>query len=254
MRLFMKFIKGALIALSILGTMSQANADEDKILRVATEPSFAPFEFMDQQTSKLVGFDVDIINAVAEVIGYKTDIASMPFDGQIPAVITHQIDVAISGFTITPERAKIVNFTEPYYDAGLGALIDNKYKDQIKSLADLEGQTICAQIGTSGAMFAQKIKGAQVTQFNTAAESFMELNKGSCAAAVNDKPVLEYYLATTKNPNLSLLSDRFTFEQYGIVTAKDNEELTEKISEGLKTIKANGTYDKIYQKWFGKQE
>ena len=103
-------------------------------------------------------------------------------------------------------------------------------------------------------MFAQKIKGAQVTQFNTAAESFMELNKGSCAAAVNDKPVLEYYLATTKNPNLSLLSDRFTFEQYGIVTAKDNEELTEKISEGLKTIKANGTYDKIYQKWLGKQE
>ena len=59
----MKFIKGALIALSILGTMSQANADEDKILRVATEPSFAPFEFMDQQTSNLVGFDVDIINA-----------------------------------------------------------------------------------------------------------------------------------------------------------------------------------------------
>ena len=122
----MKFIKGALIALSILGTMSQANADEDKILRVATEPSFAPFEFTDQQTSNLVGFDVDIINAVAEVIGYKTNIASMPFDGQIPAVITHQIDVAISGFTITPERAKIVNFTEPYYDAGLGALIDNK--------------------------------------------------------------------------------------------------------------------------------
>ena len=78
----------------------------------------------------------------------------------------------------------------------------------------------------------------------------MELNKGSCIAAVNDKPVLEYYLATSKNNAMFLLSDRFTFEQYGIVTSKKNKDLTDKISHGLKVIKENGTYDKIYAKWF----
>ena len=152
----MNFFKKAVLAASLVVTAASTFAEDKPVLRVATEPSFAPFEFMDPNSQELVGFDIDVINAIAELEGYATDISSMPFDGQIPAIVTGQIDVAISGFTITPERAKIVNFTEPYYDAGLGALIDNKYKDQIKSLADLEGQTICAQIGTSGAMFAQR--------------------------------------------------------------------------------------------------
>ncbi len=246
----MKLLNSAIFATAMF-CATGAMADEAQVLRVATEPSFAPFEFMDQKTSKLIGFDIDIINAIAKETGYKTDIASMPFDGQIPAVLTHQIDVAISGFTITEERAKIVNFTEPYYDAGLGALVRKDLQSKISTAADLEGKTICAQIGTSGAMYAQKIKGAKLSQFNTASEAFMELDKGSCDATVNDKPVLEYYLATTKNDKLFLLTDRFTFEQYGIVTAKDNKELTDKMSSGLKLIKANGTYDKIYTKWFG---
>ena len=237
-------------ALTLCTSISLANAET---LKFGTEATFAPFEFMDQKTSELVGFDVDIINAVAEVEGYKTNISSMPFDGQIPAVVTNQIDVAISGFTITDERKKIVNFSEPYYDAGLGALVRIEKKDEIKKLADLKGRSICAQIGTSGAMFAQKIEGSNVTQFNTASEAFMELNKGSCDATVNDKPVLEYYLATSKNDKLFMINDKFTQEQYGIVTSKNNKELSDKIEDGLKKIKANGTYDKIYEKWFGKR-
>lgn len=248
----MNFVKSAILSVAVL-SVANSFAD-DNVLRVATEPSFAPFEFMDQKTSELIGFDVDIINAVAEVEGYKTNISSMPFDGQIPAVVTNQIDVAISGFTITDERKKIVNFSEPYNDAGLGALVRIEKKDEIKKLADLKGRSICAQIGTSGAMFAQKIEGANVTQFNTASEAFMELNKGSCDATVNDKPVLEYYLATSKNDKLFMINDKFTQEQYGIVTSKNNKELSDKIEDGLKKIKANGTYDKIYEKWFGKRE
>lgn len=247
----MNFLKSMVVGCTIAAVSVAASANDEKVLRVATEPSFAPFEFMDQNTSELVGFDIDIINAIAKVEGYTTNISSMPFDGQIPAIVTNQIDVAISGFTITAERAKIVNFSEPYYDAGLGGLVDIEQKDKIKTVKDLEGQKICAQIGTSGAMYAEKIPGAQVTQFNTASEAFMELNKGSCVAAINDKPVLEYYLSTSKNQKLFLMNEHFTTEQYGIVTSKKNQELTDKISDGLKKIKADGTYDKIYQKWFG---
>ena len=245
----MNFIKKSLAVLGFCLFTNNTYA-QDSVLNVVTEPSFAPFEFMDQETTELVGFDIDIIKAIAEVEDLKINISSMPFDGQIPAILSGNADIAISGFTITKERAKLVNFSEPYYDAGLGALVSKKYEGTIKTLKDLEGKSLCTQIGTSGAMFADKIKDATSTQFNTAAESFMELNKGSCIAAVNDKPVLEYYLATSKNNSLFLLSDRFTFEQYGIVTSKKNKELTDKISHGLKVIKENGTYDKIYAKWF----
>lgn len=245
----MNFLKKSIAILSVC-LFTNSTFANNSVLNVVTEPSFAPFEFMDQSSTELVGFDIDIIKAIADVENLKINIASMPFDGQIPAILSGNADIAISGFTITKERAKLVNFSEPYYDAGLGALISKKYEDTIKTLKDLEGKTLCTQIGTSGAMFANKIKDASSTQFNTAAESFMELNKGSCIAAVNDKPVLEYYLATSKNTSLYLLSDRFTFEQYGIVTSKKNKELTDKISHGLKVIKENGTYDKIYAKWF----
>lgn len=248
----MKFIK----KLAILATITMAvnaYADEKKELNVATEPSFAPFEYMDPISNELTGFDIDIINAICQVEGYKANISSMPFDGQIPAIITDQIDIAISGFTITKERAKIVNFSDAYYDAGLGALIAKEYADKIKSLKDLAGATICAQIGTSGAMFAEQIKDASVSHYNTASEAFMELDNRTCVASINDKPVLEYYLATTQKDNLVLLDESFTFEQYGIVTSKDHPEIGAMVQSGLKKIKENGTYDKIYAKWFGKR-
>ena len=144
-----------------------------------------------------------------------------------------------------------VNFSEPYYDAGLGILITKANSADIKSKDDLKGKTICAQLGTSGAMYAEKVENTQVTQFNSTAEAFLELEKGSCSAVVTDKPVIEYYLATTKNENLIMIPEQLTVEQYGIVTSKDRKDLTDMIASGLKKIRDNGTYDKIYQKWFG---
>ncbi len=222
-------------------------------LKVVTEPSFAPFEYIDKNDSSLIGFDIDLIKAIAEVQGFKVEVKSMGFDAQIPAVLTHQVDIAISGFTITEERAKSVNFSEPYYDAGLGILINKADKDTIKAEADLQGKPLCAQIGTSGAIYASKIKDADVVQYNSTAEAFLELGKGSCAAVVSDKPVIEYYIANTKNDSFYMLPVQLTVEQYGIVTAKDNPELSKSVSEGLKKIRENGTYDKIYKKWFGEQ-
>ena len=248
----MKFYKSlCLLGLLALSSYSANAVSAEKTLNVVTEPTFAPFEFVDKGTSTLIGFDIDIINAIGEAEGYKMNVSSMSFDGQIPAIITKQVDIAISGFTITPERAQKVNFSEPYYDAGLGILITKANSADIKSKDDLKGKTICAQLGTSGAMYAEKVENTQVTQFNSTAEAFLELEKGSCSAVVTDKPVIEYYLATTKNENLIMIPEQLTVEQYGIVTSKDRKDLTDMIASGLKKIRDNGTYDKIYQKWFG---
>ena len=126
----------------------------------------------------MIGFDIDIINAIGEVEGYKMNVSSMSFDGQIPAIITQQVDIAISGFTITKERAQKVNFSEPYYDAGLGILITKNNSGEIKTKEDLKGKTICAQLGTSGAMYAEKVEGSTVSQFNSTADAFLEMEKG----------------------------------------------------------------------------
>ncbi|WP_295363917.1 basic amino acid ABC transporter substrate-binding protein [uncultured Succinivibrio sp.] len=248
----MKFYKSlCLLGLMAFSSYSSNSFAEEKTLNVVTEPTFAPFEFVDKGSSALIGFDIDIINAIGEVEGYKMNVSSMSFDGQIPAIITQQVDIAISGFTITKERAQKVNFSEPYYDAGLGILITKNNSDEIKTKEDLKGKTICAQLGTSGAMYAEKVEGSTVSQFNSTADAFLEMEKGSCSAVVTDKPVIEYYLATTNKDNLVMIPEQLTVEQYGIVTSKNRQDLTDMIASGLKKIRENGTYDKIYQKWFG---
>ncbi|MBO6258433.1 MAG: basic amino acid ABC transporter substrate-binding protein [Succinivibrio sp.] len=238
-----------LCAVLLCGVSADA---EEQVLRVGTEPAFAPFEYIDESNSELVGFDIDLIKAVAAAEGYSVELSQMPFDGLIPAVLTGQLEAAIAGFTITDERKKRVAFSAPYYDAGLGVLVKAELKDSIKNVADLSGHSICVQIGTSGALYAQNdVKDAKVTQFNTSTETYMELAKGGCDAVINDKPVHEYYLAKTKPQNMHMLPEFITSEQYGIVIGKNDEKTQQIIASGLKKIQQNGTYNSIYEKWFG---
>ena len=174
----------------------------------------------------------------------------MPFDALIPAILTGSLDAGISAFTITDERKKRLSFSLPYIDAGLGIMINNKFKDTILSADDLKGRKLCAQIGTSGAMYSSKVPNAQVTQFNSASETYLELRKGGCDAIVNDRPVHAYYMSTVMPDNVSLLDGYISSESYGIVVNKSNRELLTLIDDGLKKIKEDGTYDKIYKKWF----
>lgn len=222
----------------------------DTVIRIGTEPSFAPFEYMDEKTKELTGFDIELIEAIGQASGFKPEIQAMPFDGLIPAILTGSLDAAISAFTITDERKKRVAFSDPYYKAGLGIMIRSEFRDQIKSAADLKGQKLCGQIGTSGAMYESKIEGVTVTQFNTAPETYLELRKGGCAAIVNDRPVHAYYMATTKPDDVMLLPDYVTAEEYGIVMNKSDEKVQKLINDGFAKIKEDGTYQKIYDKYF----
>ncbi len=243
-------LKGLLLA-SVISALAFESIADERVVRVGTEPSFAPFEFMDENTKELTGFDIDLIYAIAKASNFKVEMSSMPFDGLIPAILTGTLDAGISGFTITNERAKRVAFSEPYLKAGLGVIVRDEVKDKIKSVSDLDGQKICAQIGTSGAMYStQQVKGATVTQFNSAPEAFLELTKGGCDALINDKPVLEYYIASTGAKKLSLLEELITADEYGIVMNKNDEELVKLINDGFAKVKADGTLKAIQDKWF----
>ena len=174
----------------------QAHAEDGKVLRMACESTYAPFVFFDTQTRKPVGFEIDLLEYAAKQMGRKLEVTNMGFDAIIPAILTGITDVGASAFTITPERAKRVLFSKPYYMSGLSILVRAEDKDKIKSVKDIENCTICAQIGTSGSMRAAKVPGAKVRNFNTINEAYLELNNKGCRAVIGDRPVTAYFLAS----------------------------------------------------------
>ena len=156
---------------------------------VGTEPSFAPFEFPKENSKEFTGFDIELIEAIAKDMGYeKCTIVNMGFDALIPALDAGNIDAAIAGMTITDERAKKVNFSKPYYKSGLTVLV-RKEDASVKSIDDLKGKKIAVQLGTTGAMRAEKVEGAKITTFNTNDLACIELKNKSVDAVIGDLPV-----------------------------------------------------------------
>jgi polar amino acid transport system substrate-binding protein len=229
---------------------AQAKETKEKVLRVGCNADFAPFEFQDVNGKEYVGFDMDLIRAIGKEMGYEVNIQNINFDGLIPAMDAGNIDAIISGMTITDERAKKVQFSKPYYQSGLTIAVKNDNKT-VNTFKDLEGKTIAVQIGTTGAAEAKKIKDAKVKEFNSSADTFMELKIGGVEAVVNDRPVNDYYLAQGGSKDAKALSEILTAEDYGIAVNKKNADLAKQVDAALEKLKSNGEYDKIYAKWFG---
>lgn len=233
--------------------MAGAACADDKVLRMATESSYPPFEFFDTKTGQPVGFDIELLQGIAKVLGQKLEVTAMGFDAIIPSIITGTSDVGVSGITITPERAKRLLFSDPYYESGLSTLIRAEDKDKIKGVKDLENRTICVQIGTSGAMRAQKVPGATVKSFNNVSETFLELNNRGCDAVIGDRPVNGYFLAA--RPQTAKLyyhiPEKLNTELFGIAISKSNAKLQKDINAALKKMKEDGSYAALHMKWFG---
>lgn len=145
--MFKKVFAAAASALAIAAFAGNAMARDT--LRVGTEPTFAPFEFLDTKTQEFSGFDIDLIKAVADKAGYDIKVMNMGFDALIPALSAGTIDVIASGISITEERQKKVDFTSPYYQSGLSYLVRKADAEKIKTFADLKGKTLAVQIGTT---------------------------------------------------------------------------------------------------------
>ncbi len=221
-----------------------------KVLRIGTNADFAPFEFQDVNGKEYEGFDMDLIRAVAKEMGCKADIQNINFDGLIPALESGNLDLIISGMTINDERKQKVSFSDPYYKSGL-TIIVKKDNTSIKKFSDLSGKKVAVQIGTTSAKEVRKIKGVDVKELNSSADTFMELKAGGVDAVVNDRPVNDYYIAKSGVKDVRALDELLTSEDYGIAMSKKNPELTNKVNAALKKLRDNGEYDKIYKKWFG---
>lgn len=224
-----------------------------KVLRVGSLTAYPPFEYLDSDKGSYEGFDMDLIREVGRRMDREIEIVSMGLDALVPALLAKSVDVAVSALTITPERAAKVDFTKPYYDAGLTIMTTKANAPKITGVKSLENQCLCAEIGSSGAVFMKRIPGVDVRTFNSAAEAFMELSKGGCFAMVNDRPVNEYFLAQKSSKGMGLVEMPYVLseDQYGFAVNKESSQLLAQLDSTLDAMKADGTYEKIYRKWFG---
>ena len=243
----------ALLAAMMLAVGCGGEKKAADTLRIGTTADFAPFEFQDVKGKEYVGFDMDIIRAVAKEMGYKAEIQNVNFDGLIPALEAGNIDVVISGNTINDTRKQKVSFSVPYYTSGL-TIVVNKDNTTIKEFKDLAGKKVAVQIGTTSAAEVNKIDGVIVKEFNSVADIFMALKVGNVEAVVNDRPVNDYYIAKSGVKDVKALPQMLTSEEYGIAVKKKNADLLKKVNEGIEKVKKSGEYDKIFKKWFGEQK
>lgn len=226
---------------------------ENTVLKVGTNAAFAPFEYMDEDGQTPIGFDIDLINAIAEDQGMTVEIQNLEFDGLTMAVQNGSLDAAIAGMTVTPERQEQVDFTDTYYDAGLNVAVaaDN---DSIQSEADLAGKVVTAQQGTTGADKCNELLEAGIVSdvkiLPDINVCMLELANGSVDAVIMDIPVNNKYVE--QHPDEAKIAVELEgTESFAIAVAKDNTELLDKLNAGLKDVKENGTYDELIDKYFG---
>lgn len=226
-----------------LGLLNLAKAEP--IVKVGVDTTFPPFEM--EEHGKVVGFDVDLVNAIAKVEGFKVEWHTMDFQGLIPALQTGTIQMAVAGMTITPQRAQVVYFSKPYYHSGQSILV--KKDSPIKDLADLKGKTVATKLGTTADIMLSKMKDIKVERFTNIDDAYNQLQNGGAQAVVFDNPVNINYARTHKN--VHTVGKLLTGEDYGIAVSKQDPKLLEKVNAGLEKIIQNGTYLKLYRKYFG---
>lgn len=231
--------------------LSLSFSAQAQTLSAVTDPSFVPFEMMDQETGEMVGFDMDILNAIAERAGFDIELQTMDFNGIIPAVQTGNVDVAIAGITITEERGKIVDFSDPYYDSGLRILVAAN-NDDVEEISDLEGMRIGTKIGSTSYDFLEQELGdnAEITPYPGSSDMYMALLGGSVDAVFYDAPNVGYFAQTKGEGRAKTVGPLYEGQQYGLAFSKGSD-WVEPANEALAAMKEDGTYDEIYSKWFG---
>ena len=221
-------------------------------LRVGMEPGYMPFE-MTNKKGEIIGFDVDMAKRIAKAMGVELELVSTAWDGIIPALITKKFDIIMSGMTLTQERNLKISFADPYIVIGQSILVDKKLADEIKSYKDLNDKKykVASKLGTTGEQAVKRvIPKATYISFETEQEGVMDLLNGKVDAFVYDLPFNAIAFAEKGQGKVVLLDDPFTYEPLAWAVNRGNADFLNWLNNFLVQVKNDGTYDKIYKKWF----
>lgn len=232
-------------------TAAADTAKTDKVYKIATDTTFAPFEF-ENEKGEMVGVDLDILKAISEDQGFQYELVVAGFSAAVTGLEAGEYDGVIAGMSINPEREAKYDFSEPYYDSGVGMAVSAD--SDIASYEDLKGKTVAAKIGTEGCTFAESIAdqyGFTIIQFEDSASMYQDVLAGNSVACFEDYPVLGYEIS--RGTALKLPLDMERGSSYGFATLKgENPELVEMFNAGLKNLKDSGKYDEILNTYISK--
>lgn len=217
-------------------------------LSIGTDVSFVPFEFPDDN-DVYTGFDMDLIAAMSDYLGFEYEITPMDFTAMLMSVQTSKLDVGIAGITMTDEREEVMDFSEPYYDAGIQILVSED--SDIDSFDDLGDKVLAIKEGTASLTYVEEnYPDAEIKTFATIDEAYLEVQRGAADATVFDAPNMLYFVKTNPDCGCKVVGELEDACQYGILfpSGSGNKEY---FDAALKKIMEDGTYDSIYEKWFG---
>ncbi len=220
-------------------------------LRVGLEAGYVPFEMRDRK-GNIIGFDVDLARLMARYMGVKLTLVNTQWDGIIPALLTDKFDLLMSGMTVTPERNLQVNFADPYVVIGQTVIIRKGLIGKITKYDQLDDAqyTIATKLGTTGDIAGRKyFTKAKIKAFETEAEATLEVRNGRADAFVYDLPYNAVFYARYPN-DVGILRETFTQEPIGWAVRKGDPDFLNWLNNFLRVIKADGSYDALYQKWF----
>lgn len=217
-------------------------------LSIGTDVSFVPFAFPDEN-DVYTGFDMDLIAAMSEYLGFEYELQPMDFTAMLMSVQTEKLDVGIAGITMTDEREEVMDFSEPYYDAGIQILV--REDSGITSFADLADKTLAIKEGTASLTYVEEhYPNAKIVTFSTIDEAYLEVQRGAADATIFDAPNMLYYVSQNPSCGCKVVGELEDACQYGILFPAGSEN-KEYFDAALEKFREDGTYDEIYNKWFG---
>lgn len=232
-------------------TKASDNAGSGKVYKIATDTTFAPFEF-ENDKGEMVGIDLDLLKAISEDQGFTYELVVAGFSAATTGLEAGEYDAVIAGMSITDERKEKYDFSDPYYDSGVGMAVNAD--SDIASYDDLNGKTVAAKIGTEGCAFAESIAdqyGFTIVQFEDSSSMYQDVLAGNSVACFEDYPVLGYEISRGTAFKMPLEMEHGN--SYGFAVLKgQNTELLEMFNAGLKNMKDSGKYDEILDTYISK--
>jgi glutamine transport system substrate-binding protein len=240
-----KWLMKTIVAFMILMASAFTYAEE---LRVGVDTDFAPFEFKGKD-GKYTGFDVDLWDAIAKRLNLKYKLIPMDFEGLIPALTTENLDLALAAIFIKSSREKVIDFSHPYFRAGLKVMVRSENQD-IKGPEDLKGKVVAVKTGTATVDYVKTLGTRKLVKFPNVDNVYLEVVSGGADAAVHDTPNVLYYIKTVGKGRVKAVGADIKIAYYGIAFPQGSE-LRDKVNIAILECFEQGEYDQIYAKWFG---
>ena len=244
-----KIIALVLVSFIAIASVFAGGGGEDNVVTVATDATWPPMEYVDAN-KEIVGFDIDLLTLAAAEAGFEVEFVNTAWDGIFGGLKNGDYDAIIFSVTITEERQQEFDFSMPYINAGQ-VLIVGSDTDGVEVIADLEGEAVGAQIGTTGAFEIEKVGGVTLRTYDELGFAIEDLINGRVAGVVADTPIAADFVLQNDaySGKLKIVGEPFTDEYYGVVIQKGNSEILDQINEGLKAVLDAGKDEELKDKW-----